>query len=167
MQLLLVQHGRAVSEQVDPRRPLSDEGRREVQRVARVLEAVCASALEQPVMQVRHSGKARAEQTATMLAASLPSPPPVVRAEHLAPGDDPAPLVQELNGRGEESGSLMVVGHLPHLARLAGALLCGQPERCPIRFVNAGIVALRWVGPQAWAVEWSLSPCLCPPVHGG
>src|SRR5688572_29245639 len=37
MRLYLVQHGEAVPEQVDPQRPLSEAGRRDVQAMARLL----------------------------------------------------------------------------------------------------------------------------------
>ena len=58
--LYLVQHGEAVGESVDPNRPLSAHGRATVEQVA-----ACAARLGLKVDQIRHSGKLRAEQTAT------------------------------------------------------------------------------------------------------
>lgn len=58
MRLYLVQHGDAAPERLDPERPLSAAGRREVEAVARLL--ACAGAR---VAQVVHSGKLRAQQT--------------------------------------------------------------------------------------------------------
>jgi phosphohistidine phosphatase len=51
MRLYLVQHGDAVPERLDPERPLSAAGRREVEAVARLLASAGAR-----VAQVVHSG---------------------------------------------------------------------------------------------------------------
>jgi phosphohistidine phosphatase len=37
---------------------------------------------------------------------------------------------------------MMLVGHLPHLARLAGLLLAGDPDRPVIAFGQGGLVGL-------------------------
>jgi hypothetical protein len=66
MRLYLVQHGDALPEQVDPERPLSAKGRRDVEAVARVLASAGARAVR-----VAHSGKLRAQQTAEVLTAAL------------------------------------------------------------------------------------------------
>src|SRR5688500_9788627 len=63
MRLYLVQHGEAVPEQVDPQRPLSEAGRRDVQAMARLL----AGAGIRPT-RIVHSGKRRAQETAELLA---------------------------------------------------------------------------------------------------
>ena len=62
MRLYLVQHGDAVPERLDPERPLSAAGRREVEAVARLLAGAGAR-----VAHVVHSGKLRAQQTAELL----------------------------------------------------------------------------------------------------
>ena len=66
MRLYLVQHGDALPEQVDPERPLSAKGRRDVEAVARLLASTGTRAVR-----VAHSGKLRAQQTAEVLAAAL------------------------------------------------------------------------------------------------
>ncbi|NIM49723.1 MAG: phosphohistidine phosphatase SixA [Gemmatimonadales bacterium] len=164
MQLLLVQHGVAVNEEVDPRRPLSDAGRHEVERVARCLAAAAESALRWPIAEIRHSGKPRAEQTALILAKALPRAPRVDQSDQLAPNEDLEPLLKELARRAEENTTLVIVGHLPHLARLAGKLIVGREDRRPINFVNAGIAALSYGGSDGWAVDWMLTPAISPPL---
>ena len=57
MRLYLVQHGDAVPERLDPERPLSVAGRREVEAVGRLLAGAGAR-----VAHVVHSGKLRAQQ---------------------------------------------------------------------------------------------------------
>jgi len=63
MKLYLVQHAKAASKQEDLERPLTEEGRRDVQRVAAFIKplSICVDYLW-------HSGKRRAEQTAGFLA---------------------------------------------------------------------------------------------------
>lgn len=150
MHLYLVQHGLAMSEAEDPERPLSETGAREVERIgqwARLTGAVDAVA-------IHHSGKRRAEQTARMLADHVASVRTVSEVPGLAPRDDVEPVAAALAQRDEP---LVIVGHLPHLARLAGRLLTGDADRAPVRFTNAGIVCLaRDEG--AWAITWAVTP---------
>jgi phosphohistidine phosphatase len=63
MRLCLVQHGAALAKEVDADRPLSEHGVRDVRRVAAFLKDAGI-----PVTRIVHSGKARAEQTAHLLA---------------------------------------------------------------------------------------------------
>jgi phosphohistidine phosphatase len=51
----------------------------------------------------------------------------------------------------------MLVGHLPHLSRLAALLLAGDPERETVAFRNAGVVCLEGQGGR-FAVRWILTP---------
>lgn len=149
MNLYLVQHGEAVTAEVDPARPLSERGQREVGKVARFAARHCRLHLSH----IHHSGKFRARQTAEILAASLSLPEPVV-IDGLAPMDDPELWASRLAGLEE---GIMLVGHLPHLARLTGLLLGTGPESTPVRFQMGGIVAL--VKDEGrWALQWMLVP---------
>ncbi|TLD46985.1 MAG: Phosphohistidine phosphatase SixA [Accumulibacter sp.] len=146
--LYLVQHGEAVAESVDARRPLSEAGRATVDQVA-----TWAARHGLAVDQVRHSGKLRAEQTASILAARLQPPRGVVAQSGMAPNDDVRPVAKTLAG---EAGSLMLVGHLPFLARLAALLLSGDSERSLIGFRYACLVGL-----VRDADQWTIS-CVVP-----
>jgi phosphohistidine phosphatase len=53
---------------------------------------------------------------------------------------------------------MVLVGHLPHLARLAALLTCGNQESGVINFKMAGMVCLRRMDAGRWAVEWMLIP---------
>ncbi len=56
----------------------------------------------------------------------------------------------------------MLVGHLPHLSRLAALLLAESPEPEIVAFRNAGVVCLeRQEG--RFAVRWILTPELVAP----
>jgi phosphohistidine phosphatase len=145
----LVQHGEAAPKDVDPERPLTDRGREEVADVAAL-----ASRLDLEVARIRHSGKTRAEQTAAVLAEAMAPVEGVEAASGLAPNDAVAPVAEAL---ASAPRPLMLVGHLPFLGRLAGVLVCGDPERPPVRFRNAAIVCLaRDAG--LWQVAWILTP---------
>ena len=75
----------------------------------------------------------------------------------MKPNDDARTLAAELESARDRDKALMLVGHLPHLARLAGWLLSGDADRQPVRFVNAGVVRIS-PDPHGWAVVWHLPP---------
>ncbi len=149
MKVYLVQHGEAEPKSVDPARPLTARGRQEAERVA-----TFAARLGLTLGQIRHSGKTRAEQTATVLGGILSPPGGVVATSGLAPIDEVEPVAEALGG---ESQSLMLVGHLPFLDRLAGLLLTGDADRSVIQFRNAGIVCLAREE-ERWLAAWILTP---------
>jgi phosphohistidine phosphatase len=153
MKLYLVQHGEAVPEAEDPARPLTPQGREEVARVAAWIRRAGVE-----VHQIRHSGKRRAEETAAILAGHLQPAGGVVSVAGLAPKDDVRPMVELVN---RESQSLMLVGHLPFMERLAGLLVAGDSQRPAVRFHKGGIVCLeRDPESGSWAVLWVVTPAL-------
>ncbi len=149
MQVYLVQHGEAKPETEDPTRPLSDRGHAEVERVAQH-----AAALKVQVAEIRHSGKLRARQTAEILAAALSPSHGLREMDGLAPADYPVKAKVEVESTRDP---LMLVGHLPHLSRLASLLLLGDPRREIIRFRNGAIVCLVKVEDH-WLLQWVLTP---------
>jgi phosphohistidine phosphatase len=72
----------------------------------------------------------------------------------LAPADDPGRAKSEVEAAREP---LMLVGHLPHLSRLASLLLVGDPGREIIRFRNGAIVCLVQAEGR-WLLQWVLTP---------
>ena len=149
MDFYLVRHGEARSEMEDARRPLNERGRREVERVART-----AAAKKITVLEIVHSDKLRAKETAEILARHLFPVRGVRRTQGLGPEDDPFIAKAELNAAAD---SLVVVGHLPHLGRLASLLLTGNPDNVVVGFSTATIACLaREKG--KWQLRWTLSP---------
>jgi phosphohistidine phosphatase len=148
VQLYLVQHGEAKTENEDPERPLTDQGVDDVARVAR-------HAVEQfgvRAGRVVHSGKTRARQTAEIWSGLLDAY--IERADALAPKDDPTTWRQRLDA---EADDLLLVGHLPYLARLAALLLTGVSDHSVIRFRQGGLVGLERTD-QGWVVSVVLPP---------
>lgn len=150
MQLYLVQHGKAMSKADNADRPLTDEGRRDVDAVMLLMMRFGAIT----ATRVLHSGKLRAAQTAQRIASRIDVPMEAV--DGLAPMDDPRAWQQRLAGSTED---IMLVGHLPHLERLASLLLCGDPEGDNVHFFNGGIVCLEG-GERGWTLRWAIPPSL-------
>lgn len=151
MTLFLVQHGEAKPESEDPQRSLTAHGAEIVERMAGG-----AAAIGIKVLQIRHSGKKRAEQTATIFAKHLKPMRGVVAASSLNPNDDVTLVAESLQG---EHGSVMLVGHIPHLSRLVGVLVTDNPQIEIVRFRNAGIVCLGQKEGK-WAIDWVFQPDL-------
>lgn len=148
MTCYVVRHGTAAPAPDDRARPLTLAGRAEVEATARALRAHGAQ-----VAEVRHSGLARARETAEILARVLAPSRGVHAVTGLAPEDDPDVARAELELAQEP---LMIVGHLPHLARLVAALV-GAAATEPIRFTPGTAVGLRH-GPGGWELDRVLSP---------
>src|SRR6516225_11720817 len=130
MELYLVQHGEAKPESEEPERPLTDRGAETVRRMA-----AWAAQVGLKVDQIRHSGKRRAEQTAALLGERLNPAQGVIAVDGLQPNDDVRPVAEAIQA---EPAAVMLVGHLPHLSRLANLLLTGDPDSTVLRFQMAG-----------------------------
>lgn len=147
--LYLVQHGKAASKEENVERPLTERGRREVDRVAAV-----ADRIGMDPDAIIHSGKLRARQTAERLAAVFDRRGRMDEQSFLKAMEDPAAAAQYV---AETDGAVVLVGHLPHLSRLAGLLLAGDAQKEVVAFRHGGIVALdRSDG--GWHLEWILTP---------
>lgn len=157
MELYLVQHGPAKSETEDPQRPLTEEGRRTVERVAAFL-----APLGLRIERIEHSGKLRARQTAELLAQALRPAAGICEAEGLAPNDDAGIVAARL---ARETANLMVVGHLPHLSRLVSRLLGLAADRPAVQFQMGGLVRLDRSDAGEWVIRWVLTPDLLAAVR--
>ena len=152
MKLYLVQHGEAVGKDVDPQRPLSEQGAADVLAMAAFLRRAGVR-----VERVWHSGKRRAEQTADALAkAVLPR-----GAAEAVTGVNPNDSVEEfaIDADVWEEDTL-VVGHLPFMAKLVSLLLAGDSERESVHFDPGTAVCLERLPSQAWVVNWVQRPDL-------
>ncbi|VUT25508.1 MAG: phosphohistidine phosphatase [Candidatus Methanolliviera sp. GoM_oil] len=147
MKLYLVQHAEAKDKDEDPTRPLSGKGWNDIRNMASFFKGKIE------VAKIVHSGKLRARQTAEELNAVVSSS--VEEVGGLAPLDDPGIWEERLR---EESEDTMIVGHLPHLGRLAGLLLANDPERKVIDFKMGGVVCLERDEGGNWSLQWMVTP---------
>jgi phosphohistidine phosphatase len=150
MAYYLVQHGLSQPKEIDPRKGLSEEGRRQVERIAQLVrdEAVAVSVIQ-------HSGKQRALQTAELFAAKLNPPGGVAAVQGIAPLDD----VEAFAGQVDLTSGTMLVGHLPFLERLISLLITGNPGTPVFKLQNGGILCLDQ-HPESGlpVIRWALMP---------
>lgn len=128
-------------------RPLSEAGRASSARLATAAAARGAIPDE-----VWHSGKIRARQTAECFWRACNPLARLVAARGLQPADPPHWIRDELAA---ETRSILLVGHMPHLARLL-RMMCGDPaDDTANDFPLHGCVALNRQG-EAWKEIWRL-----------
>jgi len=154
MRLYLVQHAKAASKETDPQRPLTEEGHRDIQKVAAFIKS-----LNLFVDYLWHSGKKRAVQTSEFLAEVVKINEAQIIHDGLGPNDDVTALKDELISARQD---IMIVGHLPFLAKLASLLLTGHESSNTVAFKNAGIVCLDYSDDNQWQLRWMIVPALLP-----
>lgn len=150
MKLYLIQHAKAASKEVDPERPLTEEGQRDIQNVASFIKP-----LNLCVDYLWHSGKKRAEQTAKILAEVIIINKEQTARAGLNPNDDVIALRDELSINQQD---IMIVGHLPFLAKLASLLLAGSESANIVAFKQGCIVCLNRSDENQWQLEWMIIP---------
>ena len=147
MKLYLVQHGKAVDEKINPVRPLSNEGKAETERIANFLKQ------KEIIPEVIwHSQKLRAKQTAEIVANIL-NVSNLRECTGLNPNDSVIPVRDEIEVMDRD---LMIVGHLPFLAKLCSLLITGNAERYIVEFKYSGVLCLDSEG--GWKIYWYLPP---------
>lgn len=150
MKLYLVQHAKATSKEVDPQRPLTADGRRDIQKVA-----VFIKPLNLVVDSLWHSGKTRARQTAEILAKVVTVENEMAAHDGLAPIDDVRAIKDIIISARRD---LMIVGHLPFMEKLASLLLTGSESSGTVAFRQGGIVCLSCEDGNQWQIEWMITP---------
>jgi phosphohistidine phosphatase len=152
VKLYLVQHAKAASEQADPQRPLTEEGLRDIHKVAAFIKPLSLS-----IDYLWHSGKKRALQTAEILAEVVLINKTASARSGLAPNDDVTILNDQLQSLQHD---VMIVGHQPFLGKLVSLLLAGCLSANTIAFKQGGIVCLSRPEGNQWQIEWMIIPDL-------
>jgi len=134
MKHYFVQHGKAVSKDVDEKRPLSEEGIIETRAIAKNLAKNNVL-----LSQIYHSGKTRAAQTAEIIAAEL-GLSTIDVIDDLNPNDDVKPFAQ--TRLTADTADAMFIGHLPQLDRLISHLLSKDVDANCITFQNSAVVCI-------------------------
>lgn len=145
--IYLMRHADAVSEEVDPARPLSAKGREQVARVCLVLGKRKGFA----PAEVWHSPLERSLETGELLLQGLGITSTLVLKDGLTPDDDPSPVATALVA---ENRDIAVVGHEPHLGILASLIVHGPKRRGVFfPFSKAGLLALTRSS-EGWSADW-------------
>ena len=151
MKHYFVQHGKAISKDIDETRPLSDEGIDETLAIAKHLAKNKLS-----ISQICHSGKKRAAQTAQIIAAELGLPSTQI-IEGLSPNDDIKIFSQtQLT---QSTADTMYVGHLPHLSELISYLLSHYQTANCITFQNSAVVCIETIEGDS-SLLWYITPAI-------
>ncbi len=162
MDLYLMRHGEAEDESVDPRRPLTAQGRASVERIA-----ATAAAARMRVDRLYHSGILRAQQTAEILAAHLGARDRLTARPGLAPLDPVEPAIRAIlaDAAAQDLQAVAVVGHLPFVETLTARLVAGD-EAARVAVFATGSLARLVPGPgrDRYAIAWLLTAELARPA---
>jgi phosphohistidine phosphatase len=139
MRVLLVHHADAVGPDVDPQRPLSALGRRQADEMAKA-----AAAIGFAPAAIWHSGKLRSRETAEAFLRACAPFAQFKMIRGLQPDDPPEWLRDELAA---EVRDVLLVGHMPNIARLT-ALLSGGAASMPLH----GTIGFEKSGDGYWTI---------------
>ena len=150
MRLYLVRHGEARSSEEDPEKRLSTRGLADVEKVAAFLrpQGLVVDA-------IWYSGKTRAAETAEVLSEAVTARQGVVRRPGLEPNDPVAPVLNDVL---RAEGDVMIVGHLPFVARLTSKLVTGDETVLRVAFGTATAVCIERDPEAGWRLVWMLPP---------
>ena len=160
MELLIVRHGPAGnavekaawkrSGRPDAERPLTKDGKRRTRAAARGLARVVDS-----VDLVATSPWTRAAQTAELVAKALDAK--TIACPALIPGSALVDALEWLKTRREKN--LVLVGHDPHLSRLASWLMTGEDHTIlRLKKPQALLLEMKSFEPGGAELVWSLPP---------
>ena len=151
MKLFLMRHATPVDPDVDPSKPLSEEGMKQVASITAMLAGM--EGVEPAA--IIHSGKQRAAQTAEEIALKLGPPGGTKIEEGLGPDDPPEPWIESLS---EMMDDLMIVGHQPFMGKLTMKLTSGETDGWDCRFETAEVACLQRLPGGAWKLLWHRPP---------
>jgi phosphohistidine phosphatase len=150
--LYLVRHAEAVAMEKNSRRPLTRAGRRVSRRMARFLKT-----RKLRVAAIWHSRLDRSVQTAQILAEVVTSQSGLVHRSDLEPD---SPIRTAMRALEAQADDIMIVGHLPHLEKLASRLLARRKSAGVIDLAKGGIACLQRSDHRRWRIRWLVIPDL-------
>ena len=138
----------------DRQRPLTDEGRKKMRKIADGLVALLPE-----ISLVATSPCLRALESAEILARACPERPVVSELADLAPEGASSAVLEFLKTQ-KSLPLIALVGHEPRLSQLAGWLLCGK-ETSFLELRKGGACLLGFAGrlaPGSATLLWHLTP---------
>jgi phosphohistidine phosphatase len=156
MRLYLVQHGDALTKDVDPERPLSAQGRADIIRLATWLvdDSVVVS-------RILHSGKMRARQTAELLEPVLDRGSEISPVDGLGPNDPPEAFLRRLDYVDEDT---LIASHLPFVARVVAQAVTGSPDQPLVEFRPGSLAVIERDSDGAWQLICFICPGFFQPA---
>ena len=154
MKLYLARHGETVPESLNPDRPLSESGIKDLQRFAgRLATQTIYPSIR--IKQIIHSGKTRAQQTAEIFAKALSPGCPVHVQNGLMPND---PVMQMVDMIDTWEVETLLVGHLPYLGTLLMTLVGPSFSGESLFYPGEWVCLTREAGDILWEVSWRDKP---------
>ena len=150
MRVYLMRHGQPVSSMENPEQPLSDLGKKDVEKIAEFLHRAGVK-----IDQALYSGKTRARQTAMIMASRLNPKMEPQESSSLAPFDDVTRIANQIN---EAKKDQLVAGHMPHLSKLVSLLIVGDQSVPVVHLPQSGVVCLEKDEIERWSIAWVLVP---------
>ncbi|GAB5561207.1 MAG: phosphohistidine phosphatase SixA [Synoicihabitans sp.] len=164
MRLFLIRHAHALDHENDAKRPISERGQLMTQKAAQFLKS---SRVLNP-RQIWHSPLQRAFETAADLVSMMELDSDLVETDGLLPFDDPQIIAERLRIY-PTTHDIAMVGHQPHLSRLASLLINDSADPAVFHFKKNAVLALRMAvetHPRSnlpkWRVAWHFSPEFLP-----
>jgi phosphohistidine phosphatase len=133
MEIYLMQHGQAFSEEADPERSLTPEGEDQIVASAKALQNIGIS-----LDLVVASPKKRARQTAEIVARRLDYPVDDIKVTETLQPTAPAPDAIAFLRAYEDKTRVLLAGHLPSLGEIASDLL-SEGSKVAIHFSMGGV----------------------------
>ena len=150
MRVYLMRHGKPERAENRPERPLSYEGRSDVEKIADFLRR---SGIK--IEQALHSGRARARETAEIMASMLNPELEPQESPGLAPLDDVTEIANQIR---EAKKDLLIAGHMPHLGKLMSLLVVGSQFVPLVNYPQGCVVCLERDETDQWSTVWILVP---------
>jgi phosphohistidine phosphatase len=135
---------------MNPERPLSDQGKNDVEKIAKFLHRAGIK-----IDQALHSGKSRARQTAAIMASRLNPKLELQESPGLGPLDEVTRIANQIK---EAKKDLLIAGHMPHLGKLVSLLVVGNQSARVVAFQQGSVVCLERDETDRWSVVWVLVP---------
>jgi phosphohistidine phosphatase len=160
MKIYLVQHGKAYGKSEDPERSLTEEGKKEIVKVVTFITEKKPLDINIKLTKIFQSGKTRAKETAELIAQFIHPAEGIHESKDLEPMANPSKWLDRLRQMNQDT---MLVGHLPHLSKLASLLLTRTETKTEseiIKFSNAGIICLS--KEEEYSIEWIVTPDIFP-----
>ena len=146
--LYLAQHGLALDKHDDPDRPLSETGKNNTRLLAKHL-----GESNPGIERILHSDKTRAIQTADIFESFLKTDS-VSTCKQLSPMAEISQILTAL-----KASNTLIIGHLPHLGKLAAYLVTGDERLDIIKFENSAVLSLEKVA-ERYQISGYISPAL-------
>ena len=150
MKLYLLQHGEACAKEVDAERPLTAQGKQDIDRVAVFMQQAGIS-----VDKIIHSGKLRAQQTAERLASVIAPGVALEVSGLIQPNDNVKAFDWQSEGWDRD---ILLVGHLPFMAKLVSHLVVDDENKPVTAYQPGSVVCLQCDDDATWQINWMIRP---------